>query len=315
MVKTILITILATIFGQASAQKAKVTANLNFTGNIGKFPIEMKLSLNNYNDSIFGQYYYLKNGYDSKLYLEGTVRNGKMLLKESAYNAKSKKIETTGYFKMAYLAQKSLVGSWGKKTPNAENTLNIKLQCRENLLAFNPLGFDFIMSKKKPDEDNMTENSVGYFTLLSLKINVNKSSRWILHDFDIHDLVKDEVELEDVNFDGYLDIKVPIYYPDRIKNDYGYVYFVYDVKRKGFIKNKNLNDYGVVFFDAVKKLIYKYDADGSGNEGKMYYRWQNGKLLLEKAERVYENDPYTHYEEYKIENGRSVKVRSYKNKG
>jgi len=46
----------------------------------------------------------------------------------------------------------------------------------------------------------------------------------------------------------------------------------------------------------------------------MYYRWQSGKLLLEKAERVYENDLYVYYEEYKIENGRALKVRSYKKK-
>lgn len=38
MVKTILLILLSAIFGQAYAQKAKVTANLNFTGNIGKFP-------------------------------------------------------------------------------------------------------------------------------------------------------------------------------------------------------------------------------------------------------------------------------------
>jgi len=63
------------------------------------------------------------------------------------------------------------------------------------------------------------------------------------------------------------------------------------------MKNKTLDDLGVVFFDAVKKQIYKYDADCSGNEGKMCYRWQSGKLLLEKAERVYENDPYVYYEE------------------
>ncbi|MFF5380622.1 XAC2610-related protein [Pedobacter suwonensis] len=204
--------------------------------------------------------------------------------------------------------QKALAGSWGKK-PDREKTLDIKSQCRENLPAFNPLGFDFIMSKTKPDEDSMTENSVGYFTLLSLKINANKNSGWILHDFDKYDLVKDKVELEDVNFDGYLDIKLPVFYPDRIKGDYGYEYFVYDVTRKSFIKNKTLDDLD------VKKQIYKYDADGNGNEAKMYYRWQNGKLLLQKAERVYENDTYTHYEECKIENARLVKVRDYKKRG
>jgi len=314
MIKKTLLVLLTAIFSQAYAQKAKVIAHLNFTGTVGKYPIEMKLSLNKYNDSILGEYYYIKSGRDNRIYLEGILKDGEMLLKESAHNVKLGKFETTGYFKMAYVAQTSLNGSWSKKSANAANSLAVKLQSRESLKAFNPLGFDFIMAKKRPNYDNVTENAARYYTLLSLKINVNKNARWVLQEFDTHDLVKDEVELEDVNFDGYLDIKVPIYYPDLAKNDYSFVYFVYDVKTKGFRKDKTLNDLGVVFFDATNKQIYKYDADGSGNEGTMYYRWQNGKLFLVKSERVYENDPYTHYEEYKIENGKSVKVKSYKKK-
>lgn len=314
MKKIHLLILFLIIVSETYAQKAKVTAHLNFTGTVGKYPIEMKLSLNNYNDSISGEYYYIKSGRDSRIYLQGTLKDGEMLLKESAHNVKLNKFENTGNFRMAYVAQTSLSGSWGKKSANAANALVVKLQCRENLQAFNPLGFDFIMSKNKPNYDNVTENAARYFTLLSLRINVNKSSRWVLHEFDKYDLVNDEVELEDVNFDGYVDVKVPIYYPDLAKNDYSYVYFLYDVKSKGFRKNGTLNDLGVLFFDAVTKQAYKYDADGRGNEGTMYYKWQNGKLYLVKSERVYENDAYVHYEEYKIENGKAVKVKSYKKK-
>ncbi|MFC3561412.1 XAC2610-related protein [Pedobacter jamesrossensis] len=302
-------------FSQTYAQKARVTSIINFTGSVGNSPIEMRLHLNNYNDSISGEYYYVKSGHDNLIYLEGTLKDGELLLTESAHNVKKGKFENTGYFRMAYVSQTSLSGTWGKKTPNAANSLVVKLKCRENLSAFNPLGFEFIMVKNKANYENITENASRYFNLLTVRINVNKSARWSLGEFSKYDLVKDEIELEDVNFDGYLDIKVPIYYPDMTKNDYSYIYFIHDVKSKGFLKNKRLNELGVLFFDAEKKEIYKYDADGGGNEGTTYYKWQSGWLFLTKEQRVYEDDVYTHYDEYKIENGKSVKVKSYKKKG
>lgn len=301
-------------FGQTYAQKAKVTSIINFTGAVGNYPVEMQLRLHNYTDSVFGEYYYVKSGRDNHIFLEGTLKDGELLLKESAHNVKTGKFENTGAFRLAYVAQSSLNGSWGKKSANAENALPVKLTSRENLQVFNPFGFEFIMVKNKANYENITANASRYFTLLSLKINENKSARWVLGDFDQHDLVLDEVELEDVNFDGYLDIKVPIYYPDMAKNDYSYVYFIHDVKTKGFLKNKTLNDLGVAVFDAVKKQAYTYDADGSGNEGTKYFSWQNGRLFLVKEERVYEDDAYVHYDEYKIEIGKSVKVKSYKKK-
>ncbi|MFD2287835.1 hypothetical protein GJU39_06785 [Pedobacter petrophilus] len=314
MKKIVLIVFSLLLFSQTYAQKAKVTSIINFTGNIGGYPIEMKLNLNNYNDSISGEYYYIKSGRDNRIYLEGTLKDGELRLTERTHNAKKGRLDNTGYFRMAYVAQTSLAGTWGTKTPNAENALTVKLKCRENLTAFNPLGFEFIMVKNKANYENITESASKYDNLLSVRINVNKSARWSLGEFDKYDLVKDEIELEDVNFDGFLDIKIPIYYPDRAKNDYNFIYFLHDIKSRGFLKNKTLNELGVLFFNPIKKEVYKYDADGSGNEGTTYYKWQNGRLLRTKEEKVYENDEYTHYDEYKIENGQSVKVKSYKKK-
>ncbi|SOD13330.1 XAC2610-related protein [Pedobacter xixiisoli] len=318
MIKRTLLILLTTItLSQTYAQKAKVTANLNFTGTVGNYPVEMSLKLTNYSDSVSGTYYYVKSGRENYIYLSGTLKDGDLVLNESTYNVRKRKFEHTGYFRMAYVAQTTLNGIWekDKKNTDPKKTMVAKLKSRELLNNFNPLGFDFVMSKNKPNYDNVTENAAKYFTLLSLRINVNKSSRWILNEFDKYDLVNDEVELEDVNFDGYLDIKVPIHYPDLAKNDYSYVYFIYDVKTKGFRKSERLNELGVVSFNPVKKEIEKTDADGSGNEGTAYYKWYNGKLLITKEIRVYENDSYTHYDEYKIENGNSVKMRSYKKKG
>ncbi|MNR07810.1 hypothetical protein D3C85_1239400 [compost metagenome] len=93
------------------------------------------------------------------------------------------------------------------------------------------------------------------------------------------------------------------------------MYFIHDLKSKGFRKSDQLNKLGVVWFNPIKKEVEKLDADGNGNEGTAYYKWFNGKLLITKEIRVYENDEYTHYDEYKIENGKSVKIKSYKKKG
>jgi hypothetical protein len=41
----------------------------------------------------------------------------------------------------------------------------------------------------------------------------------------------------------------------------------------------------------------------------------DGKFYLVKKEINYENDDATYYEEYKIINKKSVKVKSYKSKG
>jgi len=315
MKKLIAVFLLVLLVANTYAQKAKVTSNLNFMGSIGSYPIEMSLKFTNYADSVSGSYYYRKSGKDNYIYLDGKLKNGILTLQESTYNVKKKKFEETGFFKMDYITKTKLSGSWQKnKNANPEKYMSVKLSSREKLADFNPLGYDFIMSKRKADYENITENAARYFTLHSININVNRHSKWVLSDFDQYDLVLNEVELEDVNFDGYLDIKVPVYYPDMAKNDYGYRYFLYDVKSKGFKKNSRLNELDVLFINPVGKELEKTDADGSGNEGTQYYKWQNGKLYLTKEIRVYENDEYIHYTEYKIENDQSVKVKSYKKK-
>ena len=315
MVKKALVFLWLVLLGsQSNAQKAKVTSTLNFTGSIGKYAIEMKLMLNRFNDTISGEYYYVKSGKQNKIYLSGILKNGSLKLTESSYNLKKRKIEDTGFLTMVYVGQTSLTGKWQKNERNtdADQELTVKLNVRENLKAFNPIGFDFIISKKRPSYENVTENESKYFTIMSLQVNASTGNRWVLKGFNEHNLVKDEVNLEDVNFDGFLDIKVPIYYPDMAKNDYSYIYFLYDLKTNSFKQNRPLNDLGVLDFDAVRKEVVGYDADGSGNEGTRNYKWVNGAIFMYKEQHVYENDAYTYFTEYKVVNGKSVIAKKYK---
>ena len=105
-----------------------------------------------------------------------------------------------------------------------------------------------------------------------------------------------------------------INYPDMSKGDYSYIYYIYDLKQAKFIRNFVLDDIGVAFFDAPSQTVFKYDADGSGNEGTNTYKWQKDKLYLMKEERVYEGDDFVHFKEYKVVDGKSVEVKSYKKK-
>lgn len=312
--KKILIIILSALsFFELKAQDAKVTSIINFTGLIDKYPIEMKLETNQKSDSVAGEYYYKKNGNTEKIILEGKLINGELNLQESTYNIAKRKYETTGKFRLNYIDQIYLSGSWQKPGKDAAY-LTVKLTARENLKAFNPSNYVFQYARNRAKIDNLPADAQYYFNLVLLKVFVNKSQRWIFTDF--HDVFMKEAEvlLEDVNFDGYLDIKIPIYYPGVAKGDYSFLYFIYQPEKRGFIQSKQLNDLGVIFFDAVKKEAQTIDADGRGNEGTQYYRWQNGKLFLVKEERVYDNDSYTHFTYYKIENGKSVLVKTEKKK-
>ncbi len=312
--KKMLVMLLITFsFFEIKAQEAKIISIINFTGSIDKYPIEMRLEINQKSDSVAGEYYYKKNGNTQKIMLEGMLKDGELNLQENTFNIAKRKYETTGNFKLNYIDQISLNGTWQK---SAKNTLylTVKLAAKENLKAFNPSNYVFQYARNRAKLDYIPADAQYYFDLVSLKVFINKSMRWIFTDFEDVYTKEAEIILEDLNFDGYLDFKVPIYYPGLAKGDYSYRYFIYYPEKRGFIQNTQLNEMGVVFFDAVRKEAQTIDADGSGNEGTKYFRWQNEKLFLIKEERVYENDIYTHITSYKIENGKSELVKTEKKK-
>lgn len=312
--KKMLVMLLITFsFFEIKAQEAKIISIINFTGSIDKYPIEMRLEINQKSDSVAGEYYYKKNGNTQKIMLEGMLKDGELNLQENTFNIAKRKYETTGNFKLNYIDQISLNGTWQK---SAKNTLylTVKLAAKENLKAFNPSNYIFQYARNRAKLDYIPADAQYYFDLVSLKVFINKSMRWMFTDFEDVYTKEAEIILEDLNFDGYLDFKVPIYYPGLAKGDYSYRYFIYYPEKRGFIQNTQLNEMGVVFFDAVRREAQIIDADGSGNEGTKYFSWQNEKLFLIKEERVYENDIYTHITSYKIENGKSVLVKTEKKK-
>ena len=317
--KKILFTYLILLCAQLSiAQDPKVTSIINFTGTIGNYPVEMQFRLVQKKDSIDGEYYYVKSGRENKIFISGTFKNGNLLLEETAYDSKTKKYLPSGYFKITAIKNTTISGTWGKNKGEATkpNALKVKLVCRENLDVFDPFKFKYSITKKQANYENMSEVAASYYSITSFTIDSNNNNPQKINGFKELDLLDEtgEIELEDVNFDGYLDVKLMINYPDMSKGDYSYIYYIYDLKQAKFIRNFVLDDIGVAFFDAPSQTVFKYDADGSGNEGTNTYKWQKDNLYLMKEERVYEGDNFVHYKEYKIVNGKSVLTKNYKKK-
>jgi len=295
-------------------QQAKITTVLHFRGSIANYPIEMTLEIAKESDCITGSYYYLKNGSENRIYLAGTIKDGEVLLTESAYNTQKKKYEQTGFFRLAYVAEMSLNGSWRKDKNTAQDKLlTVKLSCRENLNAFNPSAYTFLFSRNKVKLATIAETANPYYQIVVLKILVNKSMRWIFTEFDDNSLAKDAaIEVEDLNFDGLLDFKVPINFPERSKGDFAFLYFIYDPVTKGFKQHLQLNEMEFLLFDPVKKEVLKVEADGNGNEIYAYYQWYKQKILLVREVKLFENDPFINTTTYQIINGKSLKLKTVK---
>lgn len=319
MARIIFLLLIFVSFNNVSAQEIKVNGIINFTGKIGKYPVELQLNIPQDRDSIFGEYSYLNHKDQDAIMLIGKLSDDWIMLEERTYNTKLKKYEVTGHLKLQPPVHQFSLGRWSKsaKDLNAnEKSILIDLLLKENLKEVNPYNFDYSITKKKANYENISEVASSYYSITSLTIDYGQNKVQKIIGFKEDDLVDKvpEIILEDMNFDGYLDLKLMINYPDKSKGDYSYIYYIYDLRQAKFIRNFILDNIGVAFFDASSQTVFKYDADGSGNEGSNTYKWQKDKLYLIKEERVYEGDFFVHYKEYKIVNGKSVEVKSYKKK-
>ncbi|WP_394777066.1 XAC2610-related protein [Flavobacterium sp.] len=302
------------IFSQiAFAQKTIVKTYLHFTGKIDKYPIEMTVEFIQGKDSVSGSYYYVKNGKDMSIFTEGILKNEEIKLTETTYtptkNGNIHKI--TGSFTLQFSNEKELTGIW--QNEKKDKQFNVSLTCIENLSLFNPKNFSYKLNQYKGKAENMNGELADNYLISKLDIyNSKKEKVQTLSGFDKVINEKDgEVQLEDINFDGLLDVKIPIYFPDRIKYDGSFLYFVYDNTKKQFIRNTKLEELEYLFLDQKNKEFVKYKADGRGNESDYHYKWSNNNFYLIRKTESFEDSDKTTYTEYQIKNNKSVKIKEY----
>ena len=247
------------------AQELKLMSNINFTGTIGTYLIEMQFNLVHKSDSISGEYYYSKSGSANKILVDGTFKKANLILEERYYDTKKKQYVSSGYFIINAAKKMTVSGTWGKNKSEAmkADALKVNLVCKEHLDIFDPLKFKYTVTKKKASYADISQAASSYYALQSFTIENNKGKVQTITGFKEDDLVDKfpEITLEDMNFDGYLDLKIMINYPDMSKGDYSYLYYIYDFKQAKFIRNFVLDDIGVAFFDAPTKTVFKYEKN------------------------------------------------------
>jgi len=297
----------------AFAQKTIVKTSLHFSGKIDKYPIEMTIEFIKGQDSVSGSYYYVKNSKDMPIFTKGIYKAGEIKLDETSYTAtkEGNVPKKTGSFLLQLDKEYKLSGVW--QNVKKDKKFDTALTCLEDLSAFNPINYSYKLNTYKGKAENTNGEPADNFLISKLDIyNSKKEKVQTISGFNKAIYEKDgTVELEDLNFDGLLDIKIPIYFPDRIKYDNGYLYFVYDKTKKQFIRNTKLEALEYLHFDQKNKEFIRYEADGSGNESDYYYKWLNNNFYLIKKVESFEDNDKTNYTEYEIKNNKSVKVKEY----
>lgn len=283
MQKLITITIVL-LFSQFCIAQTFITVTYNYTGAISKYPIEMQLRATRSTDTLEGEYYYLKSGRDGKLEIRGPQKAGdSLLLTEKNFRLRDSdnKFLTTGWFNIAGID--SLTGNW--KNAKTGVILPVKLTMREQLSLLQPADYNFTLQtyKGKMQDAGMHERT--YTKINQLDIYYKNKLHQKINGFDecLYD-GRAEVMMEDLNFDGYLDLKVPIYFPDRAKYDGSFIYFIYNKTSRQFEKHQQLTDLEYLTFDPVKKEVYRYGEDAGGFIIN-YYKWKAGNLYLARTEK------------------------------
>ncbi|MBP4137644.1 XAC2610-related protein [Flavobacterium geliluteum] len=311
--KKILILLLFTWSQTTFAQKTTITTFLHFTGKIAQYPIVMTVGFEKGKDTVYGEYYYLKSGKNKNIYTKGTFNQGKIKLEETTYVTSKGKTnpQKTGSFSLHINNQYELIGTW--QNEKKDKQFNVTLTCLENLSAFDPKNFSFKLNQYKGKTEGYDGELQEQDLINRLEIfNSKKEKIQTLSGFNeaVYDQTG-EIEFEDLNFDGVLDLKIAIYFPNRIKYDGSFMYFIYDKAKGQFVRNLKLEELEYLTFDQVNKEFVKMLADGSGNESDSYYKWSNNNFYLIRKVENFEDKDKTFYTEYQIKNNQSVKFKEY----
>lgn len=89
--------------------------------------------------------------------------------------------------------------------------------------------------------------------------------------------------IEDMNFDGFEDIRLVQFIP--ASPNVPYYFWVYDVRRERFVQNKGLEEITSPVFDHKRKLITSFWRSGCCKHGSSRYKYINGHpTLIEESE-------------------------------
>lgn len=89
---------------------------------------------------------------------------------------------------------------------------------------------------------------------------------------------------EDLNFDGYPDLKIPT---NSGVESIWYTVYLFDSKKKKFFESEELSLLTSLKCDSIRKRLHSLDISGIAGNYYIYntYRWKSKKLFLERSEK------------------------------
>lgn len=271
--------------------KTQSFIKISYAGKIDRLPVQMELNINKTTHEIDGSYRYVNSKSEQTIYLKGKLNGTEITLNETVYQ--NQKHQNTGSFILNFSNAQLVKGSW--KNPSETKSLTVNLTSRENF-ENQPFLFTFEAKTKTYQVETYpgSENKVERCEVENVKIYHDKD--WLqtitFKNTFIYD-TNDLVTLEDLNFDGFYDLKIMEYFIERTKYDTGFRYFIYNPETKKFVENIKLNDLEYLTFNGFTKEFIKMYADGSGNESTHYYKWKGNDFKQVRKEEVTEENPKT----------------------
>jgi hypothetical protein len=110
------------------------------------------------------------------------------------------------------------------------------------------------------------------------KFDNEREGWWNEWDFELANIV----EVVDINFDGYLDLRL-LYNTGATGNNW-YGTYLFNPSKGKFVYHKELSQLSGISLDHNSKQIITYNRGGFCEEYREYYKFSNNKLILVKIE-------------------------------
>jgi len=281
----------ATAFAQL--HEVKPPPKHHYTGMIaGKYKFLMNLYFDSDNEgNVDGEYrYYTQTDF---LQVKGKLdrSTSKFTLAESVYNWKKQEEQITGYFE-GTTSGNAVNGTWFNKDRTKKYNFTLSTDEKPSII-------------KSLSDNSKTEDELVVTDTIVVRFNDNRKQVLTGFRSEVSTGV-DYLTLEDINFDGYLDILVVEM--TGAKNT-PYIYWVFNPQTNKFVYHEELAATDPVV-DVQHQQIVSDWADGAAIHGTDKYIWSAGDAkfyLIESTETDLSTNKTT-VKKYKVENGKSVKL-------
>ncbi len=246
-----------------SLHRSTISVARHYTGALNdKYMLGMNIIFEN--DRTYGAYRYATQ--KEFISFRGSFgSDNKFKLEESTYTEKDG-AQVTGYFEGERIGN-DLKGTWFNK----DRTKSFPFTLTEDAKPYK--GWIFTDNAKKEE---------GFYVMSNIYIwNAQGQLHQTLSDFQCTSDTENTIEIEDLNFDGHMDIRV-LEMSGSVNAPY--IYWLYDPREDVFVRNEELAGITSPEVDVMGKEIISRWRSGAASYGTDHYTYSNGHFILGSRE-------------------------------